>query len=40
MGICLRVSEFQPSRRDAEAVMLLTLRIVEWFLGEGNMHGK
>lgn len=25
--------EFQPSRRDAEAVMLLTLRIIEWFLG-------
>lgn len=27
---------FQPSRRDAEAVMLLTLRIVEWFLGEAE----
>lgn len=25
--------QFNPSRRDAEAVMLLTLRIVEWFLG-------
>jgi hypothetical protein len=29
-------TEFNPSRRDAEAVMLLTLRIVEWFLNEAQ----
>jgi hypothetical protein len=32
--------EFQASRRDAEAVMLLTLRIVEWFLGGGERNVK
>lgn len=31
--------KFQPSRRDAEAVMLLTLRIIEWFLG-GDQHQR
>jgi hypothetical protein len=32
--------EFQPSRRDAEAVMLLTLRIIEWFLANSGKTTK
>lgn len=31
--------QFSPSRRDAEAVMMLTLRIVEWFLGGAQGNG-
>ena len=32
--------EFKPSRRDAEVVMLLTLRVVEWFLGDTEERPK
>lgn len=32
--------EFDPTRRDAEAVMLLTLRVVEWFLANSGKTTK